>query len=146
MTTRVSELASVQMNGKQEILESKTITEARNPKRSSKFVRGYGVLHSMLRNLMSLFIKVISLYNSIIFLAILYSTSLANQVVEVGTRHSHQILLYDMTCVTWYDTRWYMIMKRYMNDKIQHESCGPIFFIANDLSHRLISNKLMKLY
>ena len=27
------------------------------------------------------------------FLAILYTTSLANLVVEVGTRHSHQILV-----------------------------------------------------
>ena len=43
----------------------KKITEACNPKQSSKFVRGYGVLHSMLRNLMSLFIKIISLYNPI---------------------------------------------------------------------------------
>ena len=47
----------------------KKITEACNPKWSSKFVRGYGVLHSMLRNLMSLFIKKnISLYNHIKFL------------------------------------------------------------------------------
>ena len=42
------------MPRKPHILQSKKITEARNPKRSSKFVRGYGVLHSMLRNLMSL--------------------------------------------------------------------------------------------
>ena len=42
---------------------------------------------------MSLFIKNISLYNPIEFLGILYSTSLVNLVVEVGTRHSHQILL-----------------------------------------------------
>ena len=37
--------------------------------------------------------KIFSLYNPIEFLAILYPTSLANLVVEVGTRHSHQILL-----------------------------------------------------
>ena len=37
--------------------------------------------------------KIISLYNPINFLAILYATSLANLVVEVGTRHSHQTLL-----------------------------------------------------
>ena len=42
---------------------------------------------------MSLFIKIISLYNHIHFLAILYPTSLANLVVEVGTKHCHQILL-----------------------------------------------------
>ena len=43
---------------------------------------------------MSLFLKKdISLYNPIKFLAILYPTWLANMVVEVGTRHSHQILL-----------------------------------------------------
>ena len=54
LTTRVWELASVQMNRKPHKLESKKITEARNPKRSSKFVRGYGVLHYMLRNLMSI--------------------------------------------------------------------------------------------
>ena len=42
---------------------------------------------------MSLFIKIISLYNHIHFLAILYPTSLANLVVEVGIRHCHQILL-----------------------------------------------------
>ena len=39
------------------MLESKKITEARNRKGSSQFVRGHGVLHSMLRNFMSLFIK-----------------------------------------------------------------------------------------
>ena len=33
------------------------------------------------------------LYNHIHLLAILYPTSLANLVAEVGTRHSHQILL-----------------------------------------------------
>ena len=71
----------------------KQITEACNPKCSSRFVREYGVLHSMLRNLMSLFIKVFSLYNPIKFLAILYPKSLANLVVEVGIRQSHQILL-----------------------------------------------------
>ena len=38
-------------------------------------------------------IKIISLYNPIKFLANLYPTSLVNLVVEVGTRHSHQILL-----------------------------------------------------
>ena len=43
---------------------------------------------------MSLFIKDISLYNQpYYFFAILYPTSLVNLVVEVGTRHSHQILL-----------------------------------------------------
>ena len=37
--------------------------------------------------------KIISLYNPIYFLAILYPTSLANLVPEVETKHSHQILL-----------------------------------------------------
>ena len=37
-------------------------------------------------------IKTFSLYNPIKFLAILYPKSLANLLVEVGTRHSHQIL------------------------------------------------------
>ena len=37
--------------------------------------------------------KIISFYNPIKFLAILYPTSQVNLVVEVGTRHSHQILL-----------------------------------------------------
>ena len=36
--------------------------------------------------------KSIFLYNPIKFLAILYPKSLANLVVEVGTRHNHQIL------------------------------------------------------
>ena len=36
---------------------------------------------------------VLSLYNPIKFLVILYPKSLANMVVEVGTRHCHQILL-----------------------------------------------------
>ena len=45
---------------------------------------------------MSLFIKIISLYKPIHFLAILYPTSLANLVVEVGTWHSHQILLFSI--------------------------------------------------
>ena len=69
--------------------------EARHLKRCSKFVRGYSVLHSMLRNLMSSFINIISLYNPFNFFAILYPTSLANLVVEVGTRHSHQFLVAD---------------------------------------------------
>ena len=38
--------------------------------------------------------KKISLHNPIHSLAILYPTSLANLVVEVGTRHSRQILLF----------------------------------------------------
>ena len=75
----------------------KKITEARNRKSPSKFVREYGVLHFMLRNLMSLFIKNNSLYNPITFLATLYPTSLANLVVEVGIRHSHQTLLITTT-------------------------------------------------
>ena len=37
--------------------------------------------------------KLFSSYNPIKHLAILYPTSLANLVVEVGTGHSHQILL-----------------------------------------------------
>ena len=45
------------MNRKPHILESKKITEARNPKRYSKYVRVYGLLHSMLRNLMSLLLE-----------------------------------------------------------------------------------------
>ena len=50
LTTRIWDLASVQMNRESHILEFMKITEARNLKRSSKLVRGYGVLHSMLRN------------------------------------------------------------------------------------------------
>ena len=42
---------------------------------------------------MSLFIKNIFLVQLCLILAILYPTSLANLVVEVGTRHSHQTLL-----------------------------------------------------
>ena len=37
--------------------------------------------------------KIISLYNPIKFMAILYPTSLVNMVVEVGSRCRHQILL-----------------------------------------------------
>ena len=43
---------------------------------------------------MSLFIINIFLYNHIQFLAILYPTPLANMVVQVGTRHCHQILFF----------------------------------------------------
>ena len=43
---------------------------------------------------MSLFIKIISLYSPIHFLSILYPTSLANLLVEMGIRHSHQILFF----------------------------------------------------
>ena len=68
-------------------------TEVCNLKWSSKFVREYRVLHSMWGNSMSVFIKSISLCNLIKFLVILYPKSLANLVVEVGTRHSHQIPL-----------------------------------------------------
>ena len=42
---------------------------------------------------MSLFIKSISLYNCIIFFVILHPKSLVNLVVDVGTRHSYQMLL-----------------------------------------------------
>ena len=45
---------------------------------------------------MSLFIKNIFLVQLCLILAILYPTSLANLVVEVGTRHSHQTLLKNM--------------------------------------------------
>ena len=45
---------------------------------------------------MLLFIEMISLYNPIKFLAILYPTSLVNLVVEVGTGHNHQILFSDV--------------------------------------------------
>ena len=58
-----------------------------------KFVIGYGALHSMLRHSMSMFIKIISLYNPFYVFAILHPTSPANLVVEVGTRHNHQMLL-----------------------------------------------------
>ena len=69
------------------------ITQACNQKWSSKFVREYCVLHSTLKNLMSLFIKIFSLYNPIRFLAILYPKSPSNLMVDVGIRHSHQLLL-----------------------------------------------------
>ena len=55
-------------------------------------MRGYGVLHYVLRNCISWFVTIISLYNPIIFFAILYPTSSTILVVEVGTRHSNQIL------------------------------------------------------
>ena len=58
-------LDSVQRNRIPHILESKKITEAHNANRSLKFVSGYGVLHSVLRNLMSLFIRIISLFNPV---------------------------------------------------------------------------------
>ena len=80
------------MSRKPHILESKNIAETRNPKRSSRFERGYGVLHSMLMNLMSLLKKNISLHNPIICFAILHTTSLANLVVEVGTRQSPDLI------------------------------------------------------
>ena len=41
--------------------------------------------------------KNIFLVQLCLILAILYPTSLANLVVEVGTRHSHQTLLYIQT-------------------------------------------------
>ena len=47
----------------------------------------------MLRNLMALFTKSISLYNPIKFLAILYLKSPENLVVDVGSRHNHEIRL-----------------------------------------------------
>ena len=49
---------------------------------------------------MSLFIKNIFLVQLCLILAILYPTSLANLVVEVGTRHSHQTLLHERHGVT----------------------------------------------
>ena len=44
--------------------------------------------------------EIISLYNHIHFFAILYPTPQANLVVEVGTRHCHQILLHPIIYVT----------------------------------------------
>ena len=70
------------------------MTEACNTKWSSNFVREYRVLHSILRNLMFCSWEVFSLCNPIKLSAILYPKSLANLVVEVGTRHNHQILLH----------------------------------------------------
>ena len=58
-----------------------------------KICEGICVFHSMMRNLISVFIQVFSLYNPIKFLPSLHPKSLANLVVEVRTRHSHQILL-----------------------------------------------------
>ena len=50
---------------------------------------------------MSLFIKNIFLVQLCLILAILYPTSLANLVVEVGTRHSHQTLfIHTFSCAT----------------------------------------------
>ena len=46
---------------------------------------------------MSLFITNISLCDPIKFLAILYPKSLVNLVIEVGNKHSHQILLWQQT-------------------------------------------------
>ena len=46
---------------------------------------------------MLLFIKRLSLFNPIKFLVILYPKSLANLVVEMGTRHSHHILFADIS-------------------------------------------------
>ena len=51
------------------------------------------VLHSMLRNLMSLCIQVFYSHNLIKFWPLCTPKSLANLMVEVGTMHSHQILL-----------------------------------------------------
>ena len=48
---------------------------------------------------MSLFIKNIFLVQLCLILAILYPTSLANLVVEVGTRHSHQTLFHASHCI-----------------------------------------------
>ena len=81
------------MNRKPHILEFKEITEARNPKRSSKFVRGYGVLIFYVKEFEVIVHKIISLHNPINIFVILHPISLANLVAEVGTRHSHQILL-----------------------------------------------------
>ena len=50
---------------------------------------------------MPLFIKNISLYNLIKLLAIVYPTSLANLVFEVGTRHRHQIFAYLIKKSVW---------------------------------------------
>ena len=62
-------------------LSLKKITEARNLKLSSKCMRGYDVLHSMLRNLMSLLIKIFP-YITLLFFATLHPTSLANLMVR----------------------------------------------------------------
>ena len=48
---------------------------------------------------MSLLINIIFIYNPINFLAILYPTSLANLVVAVGARHTHQTLLPLVDCI-----------------------------------------------
>ena len=56
-------------------------------------MREYHVLHYVLRSSMSLFIKKFPLYSYTKFWPFSSPKPLVNLVVEVGTRHSHQILL-----------------------------------------------------
>ena len=102
------------------------MTEACNTKWSSKFVREYRVLHSILRNLMLLFMKSISLCNPIKLSAILYPKSLANMVVEVGTRHNHQILLHGrLKCEeSWsHVVKWFVYLSRDFTQVSYCKSC-----------------------
>ena len=55
--------------------------------------------------------KIISLYNPFNFLAILYPTSLANLVVEVESRNSHQILFSgSWFCTLYQGTNWWFLI------------------------------------
>ena len=84
---------------------------------------------------MSLFIKIVSLHNPINFFANLHPTSLANLVVEVGTRHSRQILLK-------YECIWATLPK-WVPPHIQNWP-SPIFMKMHRRIHRCINNRYSK--
>ena len=77
------------------------LTEAFNSKMVFKICEGISCSSSSVKGLVVIVRKNIFLVLPINFLAILYPTSLANLVVELGTRHSHQILLIDQS-LNWF--------------------------------------------
>ena len=93
LTTRDWEIANIQMYQKPHILGSKN-NWGMQSKMVFKICEGISCSSIYVKEFDVIVYKnVFFLYNVIIFLSILYSKSLANLAVEVGTRHSHQILL-----------------------------------------------------
>ena len=78
---------------KPHIFGSKKITEACNPKMVFKICEGISCSSFFVKELDVIAHKNYFPCITILNFGILYPTSLANLVVEVGTRHSHQILL-----------------------------------------------------
>ena len=93
LTTGVWDLASVQMNRKPHISESKKKWPRHAIQNGLQNLWGDMVFFILCQGIWCHCSYKLFPYITLNIFAILYPTSLANLVVEVGVRHSHQILL-----------------------------------------------------